>query len=179
MVQRAHTHTHNRKPRYKLFKVTKNCVFLPFKACFLPTVSKCDVTEGLEFMLKSPFACRNFWIAYKEARSPGFFCLVWRRWFATGLPSPFPSRSSLRNYLILLAAHTWELSYSFPTSLLHSRLWVFFLCGLNILWISAFFLLMASGCIASYASFFICMTHLELFWNVTCWKLHWNRPDFN
>lgn len=54
------------------------------------------------------FCVRNFWIAYKEARSPGFFCLVWRRWFATGLPSPFPSFffsfSSLRNYLILLAA---------------------------------------------------------------------------
>lgn len=58
---------------------------------------------------KFEFAERNFWIAYKEARSPGFFCLVWRRWFATGLPSPFPLFFSLRNYLILWAVGTFVL----------------------------------------------------------------------
>ena len=98
-------HTHNRNPLTSCLNL-QNRRLPRVKTHFLSTVLLCDILEGVNFVLKSLFACRNFWIAYKEPRSPGFFCLVWRRWFATGLPSPFPSLSSLRNYLILLADQT-------------------------------------------------------------------------
>lgn len=80
---------------------------------FLLALFDCGISEEVGFSVKPPFASRNFWIAHKEPRSPRFFCLVWRRWFATGLPSPFPSLSSLRNYLILSAVQTWGLSFYF------------------------------------------------------------------
>lgn len=86
VVQRSRTH--NRKPSSKFLKTHENASARGFDAHFSAHVPKVRGRGRSGSSANSRFGRRNFWIAYKEARSPGFFCLVWRRWFATGLPSP-------------------------------------------------------------------------------------------
>lgn len=91
-------------------------------AHFPPAGVSRDVFVAVSLRKSHGFARRNFWIAYKGARSPGFFCLVWRRWFATGLPSPFPFSPA---YVITSSCRPlrlWELSYSSPTSLAQPKM---------------------------------------------------------